>query len=192
MSGSVTSVASPESFAVARLVVPFALGALLTLAITAVNHKRDHIKHVRENLSGAIKDISSKGTAFWTNEYSRERMAQLHGAVTYMQHMLPYATETTRAPEQELKETYEIFVEISDAALWTGEDLNAYSHEIDLQRVTRLLVMCASMEAHMNTLLLRKMSFPALLADSTRDSAFAAVDFGRATWAKFHNTFLVP
>ncbi|WP_412073942.1 hypothetical protein [Tritonibacter mobilis] len=171
-----------------RILAPFALGALFTLAITSVNHKRDHIKHVRNTVSASIKDIAEKASCYWSTEYSHENLVQMQGAVAYMQHVLPHALESTNTSEEVAKSLQELFLQISHAALYVEDDLSEESHNIDLQRVTNLIVLCAKTEALTSSEFLQRMSIPSLLSAYVAGTIYRAVAFGK----KVHNVMFVP
>jgi hypothetical protein len=146
-----------------RLLVPFILGALFTLVITSVNHRRDHVKHVRDVISTAIKAVSHNGAIFWAQKYSDEAMVKLRGSVVYLQHVLPYALDSTEVDETIAQEIEELFATISHVALHTDNELNADSHEINIEKVALLSVHCARAEAMSNNMLLASMSLGAIL-----------------------------
>lgn len=184
-----TATISPHEIQLAlRLFAPFALGAFLTLLITSVNHRRDHIKHVRETVSKAVKEISETGIAFWADDYSDARMVRLQGAVTYMQRTLPYAFESTHMLEDAKDNMNNLFGEIAHVALYVEEDLNKLSHKIDSQRVTELLVLCATAEALSNSIFLQKMTLFTLLTDWLRELKDSMVKL----FKRLHNIFFIP
>lgn len=171
-----------------RLLVPFALGTLFTLAITAVNHRRDHIKHVRDVLSSAIQDISQKGARFWAKEYDAEALVQLRGAIVFMQHILPYSIESAQVDQKSATYMQDLFGNISHEALHSDEDLNSDSHVVDVEKVARLSVYCARAEALTNSMLLSRMSLAAILK-TTVQSYFSKL---AAFLKKIHNILCVP
>jgi hypothetical protein len=171
-----------------RLFVPFVLGAVLTLVVTSVNHRRDHIKHVRDTLSFSIRDISQKGTAFWSTEYDSESMVQLRGSIVYLQHILPYAFESTNVSGDVVKKMRDLFARISHVALFSDTELDANSHKVDLDRIAELLVLCARADALCNTSLLERMSFAALISSAISTFWGKARDF----LIKAHDVLLVP
>ncbi|ARU03004.1 hypothetical protein [Yoonia vestfoldensis] len=188
MSPEAASASVIEVGLILRLLLPFVLGAIFTLIITSVNHRRDHIKHVREIISKAIKDISEKGVSYWASEYSVDRMVQLQGSVTYFQHLFPYAYDSTNVPEKSKDEMSDLFGDISHVALYVDGELDESTHKIDAQRVTELLVICANAEALSNRNLLERMSFSALMSDWLTESYNSLVRWLK----KVHYDLFVP
>ena len=171
-----------------KLVIPFALGAIFTLAITAVNHRRDHIKHVRDVLSSAIQAVSSQGARFWATDYNDEAMVKLRGAVVYLQHVLPYAIDSTHVDEKLIQEMEQLFADISHTALHSEGDLNSDSHAVDIEKVTILSVYCARAEAIGNTMLLESMSLQAIFLSTL----YKFKERSAALLKAAHNAMFVP
>ena len=171
-----------------RILAPFFLGALLTLVITSVNHKRDHIKHLRNTVSASIKDIAEKAGCFWSTEYSNENLVQMQGAVAYMQHVLPNALDSASVPKEVAEEMWKLFLQISHTALYVDEELGGESHNVDVQRTTKLYVLCATAEALTNSAFLERMSLPALVSAYFR----GAISCTMAGLKKVHNILFVP
>lgn len=149
-----------------RILLSFALGAVLTLLITSVNYRRDHMKDTRAAFIDAVREVAKRSAELWSASFDSERVAHLQGAVTYLQHILPYSLACFSKEEQ--KSLRGQFADLVDVSMGR-EDFSEDNHQIDLRRVLHAQTLCASMMAEYSSISMERMGLAQLVIASTRD-----------------------
>lgn len=143
-----------------RVLLSFALGALLSLLITSVSYRRDHYKEIRKSLDEAVRDVAKCSVIFWASEFNATNGAYLQGAVTYLQHILPSSLILFNKRDVEIFEN--LFADLTDITLGR-EDFNKSCHEIDLKRVLQAQTICAAFVADYGRVYLGKVRLLSLV-----------------------------
>ncbi len=69
--------------------ITFALGVILTFAITSVNHKRIHRDDIRKTVFDAVLNAKNFASEYWISKYNKKNSSELEGSCYFLTSIMP-------------------------------------------------------------------------------------------------------
>ncbi len=121
--------------------IPFALGVILTVAITSVNHKRIHRDDIRKTIFDAVLDIKNCASEYWLSEYDEKKRSNLVGSAIFLYRIMPLSKNMMN--KKQLLEMESILGKLV-VALMGKEEMNQECHAIDSKRISEIHTIIGS------------------------------------------------